>query len=254
MPASPVRELEEIDPGMLPQVDELRAQVVREQRARNRRRGLVIAAVLIIATGAVALLLPKFASEQKVDIGELQLPAGPTESGAGRGETRRRTHHQAHRTQQAHARARLARRRAVGRSGIRRRPQIARRNRRHARTPKVRGRARAARGAREGARRHRRARARSADRADRRRQARAGRRRVRKRAPGARHRAQDRSAAIRKPPSGWARWPRRAASCRRWQMPRTPRRPRICPRRRPCSPTCSSEIPATSRPPKASRA
>jgi tetratricopeptide (TPR) repeat protein len=80
MSASPVRELEEIDPGMLPQVDELRAQVVREQRARNRRRGFAIAAVLIVATVAVALLLPKLASEQKVDIGTLQLPTGPTET------------------------------------------------------------------------------------------------------------------------------------------------------------------------------
>jgi len=80
MVASPVRELEEIDPGMLPQVDELRAQVVREQRARNRRRGFVIAAVLVVATGAVAFLLPKLASEQKVDIGTLQLPSGPTET------------------------------------------------------------------------------------------------------------------------------------------------------------------------------
>jgi len=39
-----VRELEDIDPGVLPKVDELRAQVVREQRARNRRRGWSIAA------------------------------------------------------------------------------------------------------------------------------------------------------------------------------------------------------------------
>ncbi len=80
MPASDVRELEEIDPGMLPQVDELRAQVMREQRSRNRRRGWAIAAVLVIVAGGVALLLPKFASEQKVDIAELQLPAGPTEA------------------------------------------------------------------------------------------------------------------------------------------------------------------------------
>jgi tetratricopeptide (TPR) repeat protein len=80
MPVSPVRELEEIDPGMLPQVDELRAQVVRDQRARNRRRGFVIAALLVIATVAVAWLLPKLASEQKVDIGTLQLPTGPTEN------------------------------------------------------------------------------------------------------------------------------------------------------------------------------
>ncbi len=77
--ASPVRELEAIDPGMLPQVDELRAQVVREQRTRNRNRGIAIAAVLVIATVAVALLLPKLAREQKVDVATLQLPAGPTE-------------------------------------------------------------------------------------------------------------------------------------------------------------------------------
>ncbi|HYJ42816.1 MAG TPA: protein kinase [Steroidobacteraceae bacterium] len=79
-PASSVRELEEIDPGMLPQVDELRAQVIREQRARNRRRSWAIAAVLIIVAGGVAVLLPKFASEQKVDLADLQLPAGPTEA------------------------------------------------------------------------------------------------------------------------------------------------------------------------------
>jgi tetratricopeptide (TPR) repeat protein len=54
--------------------------VVREQRARNRRRGIVIAAVLILATAGVAVLLPKLAREQKVDIGELQLPTGPTEA------------------------------------------------------------------------------------------------------------------------------------------------------------------------------
>ena len=79
-PASSVRELEEIDPGMLPQVDELRAQVIREQRASNRRRSWAIAAVLIIVAGGVAVLLPKFASEQKVDLADLQLPAGPTEA------------------------------------------------------------------------------------------------------------------------------------------------------------------------------
>jgi eukaryotic-like serine/threonine-protein kinase len=77
---SSVRELEEIDPGMLPQVDELRAQVLREQRARNRRRGWTIAALLVVATGAAAFFLPKFASRQKVDIAALQLPTGPTEA------------------------------------------------------------------------------------------------------------------------------------------------------------------------------
>ena len=75
-----VRELEEIDPGMLPQVDELRVQVLREQRSRNRRRGWTIAAVLVIATGIVAVLLPKLAREQKVDVSQLQLPTGPTEA------------------------------------------------------------------------------------------------------------------------------------------------------------------------------
>jgi tetratricopeptide (TPR) repeat protein len=77
---SAVRELEEIDPGMLPQVDELRAQVLREQRARNRRRGWAIAALLVIATGVVAFLLPRFASRQKIDIAKLELPTGPSEA------------------------------------------------------------------------------------------------------------------------------------------------------------------------------
>jgi tetratricopeptide (TPR) repeat protein len=77
-PMTAVRELEEIDPGMLPQVDELRAQVVREQRSRNRRRGWTIAAILVVVTGAVALLLPKLASEQKLDIATLNMPAAPS--------------------------------------------------------------------------------------------------------------------------------------------------------------------------------
>ena len=145
MPASPVRELEEIDPGMLPQVDELRAQVVREQRARNRRRGLVIAAVLVIVTGGGRVAAAE--ARQRTEGGHRHAAASrrADRGRAGRGETRRRTHHQTHRAQQAHARARLARRRAVGRPGIRRRPQVARRNRRHARTPKIRRRAGAAR-------------------------------------------------------------------------------------------------------------
>ncbi|HEV7609117.1 MAG TPA: protein kinase [Steroidobacteraceae bacterium] len=79
-PLSTVRELEEIDPGMLPQVDELRAQVLREQRSRNRRRGWTIFAVLVVVAGGVALLLPKLAREQKVDVTQLQLPSGPTEA------------------------------------------------------------------------------------------------------------------------------------------------------------------------------
>jgi eukaryotic-like serine/threonine-protein kinase len=80
LPANAVRELEEIDPGMLPQVDELRAQVIREQRSRNRRRSWVIAAVLIVIAGGVWLLLPQFASKQKIDVADLQLPAAPTEA------------------------------------------------------------------------------------------------------------------------------------------------------------------------------
>ncbi len=80
-PVAPdVRELEQIDPGILPRVDELRAQVVREQRAQNRRRGWIIAAVLVAATGGVAFLLPKLASQQKVDVAALDVPAGPTEA------------------------------------------------------------------------------------------------------------------------------------------------------------------------------
>ena len=75
-----VRELEQIDPGMLPQVDELRAQVVREQRSRNRRRGWAIAAVLVVVTTAVAFLLPRLASNQKVDIATLNVPAGPSDA------------------------------------------------------------------------------------------------------------------------------------------------------------------------------
>jgi len=47
-PPDRVLELEEIDPGVLPKVDELRAQVLREQRARNRRRGWTIAAGLVL--------------------------------------------------------------------------------------------------------------------------------------------------------------------------------------------------------------
>ena len=77
---APVRELEEIDPGMLPQVDELRQQVIREQRSRNRRRGWIIAAGLVVVAGAAALLLPKLASQQKIDVATLNVPAGPTEA------------------------------------------------------------------------------------------------------------------------------------------------------------------------------
>ncbi len=79
-PMAPVRELEEIDPGMLPQVDELRAQVIREQRSRNRRRGWFIAAGLVVVAGAAALLLPKLASQQKIDLATLNVPASPTDA------------------------------------------------------------------------------------------------------------------------------------------------------------------------------
>jgi tetratricopeptide (TPR) repeat protein len=75
-----VRELEEIDPGALPKVDELRAQVLREQRARNRRRGWGIAAGLVLVAGIAYYLLPKLAVEQKVDVATLEVPAGPTEA------------------------------------------------------------------------------------------------------------------------------------------------------------------------------
>jgi eukaryotic-like serine/threonine-protein kinase len=76
--AGAVRELEEIDPQMLPQVDALRAEALREQRARNRRRNWAIAAVLVLVTAAVAYLLPRVASKQTVDVATLDVPAGPT--------------------------------------------------------------------------------------------------------------------------------------------------------------------------------
>jgi tetratricopeptide (TPR) repeat protein len=75
--SAPVRELEEIDPDVLPRVDELRAAVAREQRARNRRRNWIIAAVLVVIAGGVALLLPDIASRTKVDIASLHLPSAP---------------------------------------------------------------------------------------------------------------------------------------------------------------------------------
>jgi len=77
---TPVRELEEIDPGALPRIDELRARVVREQRARNRRRGWTIAAGLIVVAGAAYYLLPKLASQQKIDVSVLNVPSGPSEA------------------------------------------------------------------------------------------------------------------------------------------------------------------------------
>lgn len=74
----PVRELEEIDPGLLPQIDELRAKVIREQRARNRRRGWMIAAALVLVAGAATYYLPSIAKKQKVDVSALAVPTGPT--------------------------------------------------------------------------------------------------------------------------------------------------------------------------------
>jgi tetratricopeptide (TPR) repeat protein len=79
---STVRELEEIDPGVLPRVDELRAQVVREQRARNRRRGWFMAAGLVLVAAAAYFMLPKLASRQKIDVASLNLPSGPTDDDA----------------------------------------------------------------------------------------------------------------------------------------------------------------------------
>jgi tetratricopeptide (TPR) repeat protein len=80
MHASAVRELEEIDPGVLPQIDELRVAEMRAQRASSKRRNWVIAAVLIAVTGVVAVFLPHFAGQQKVDISRLEIPAGPTQA------------------------------------------------------------------------------------------------------------------------------------------------------------------------------
>jgi len=82
---APVRELEEIDPGALPRIDELRAKVVREQRARNRRRGWVIAAVLVLVAGAAYYFLPEVASTHKVDVSTLNVPSGPTEADVAAG-------------------------------------------------------------------------------------------------------------------------------------------------------------------------
>lgn len=77
---TPVRELEQIDPEALPRIDELRARVVREQRARNRRRGWGVAAALILVAGAAYYLLPQLASQQKIDVTALDIPAGPSEA------------------------------------------------------------------------------------------------------------------------------------------------------------------------------
>jgi eukaryotic-like serine/threonine-protein kinase len=75
--SAPVRELDEISPDVLPRVDELRAAVEREQRARNRRRNWIIAAVLVVVAGGVAMLLPDIAGKTPVDIASLNLPSAP---------------------------------------------------------------------------------------------------------------------------------------------------------------------------------
>jgi len=77
---SSVRELEEIDPSVLPKIDELRVRVVREQRARNRRRGWTIAAGLVLVAIVAGLLLPKLAREQKVDVAALNVNTGPSDA------------------------------------------------------------------------------------------------------------------------------------------------------------------------------
>jgi tetratricopeptide (TPR) repeat protein len=78
MVASTVRELEEIDPDVLPQVDELRIAAQRQLRASARRRNWVIASVLVIATAGVALLLPRFESFTRIDPASMPVPVGPT--------------------------------------------------------------------------------------------------------------------------------------------------------------------------------
>ena len=62
---SDVRELEEIDPGLLPKVDELRAQVVREQRTRNRRRGWAIAAGLVVVSAPPISCCPSWRASRR---------------------------------------------------------------------------------------------------------------------------------------------------------------------------------------------
>jgi hypothetical protein len=79
-PPEAVRELDEIDPDVLPRVDELRARALREERSQNRKRNWAIAVVLIAVTAGVGVLLPKFVGDTKVDVATLDVPAGPTEA------------------------------------------------------------------------------------------------------------------------------------------------------------------------------
>ena len=78
MTANPVRELEEISPDVLPQIDELRVAAQRELRASARRRNWIVAIVLVIATAGVALLLPRFESFTRIDPASIPMPVGPT--------------------------------------------------------------------------------------------------------------------------------------------------------------------------------
>ena len=240
---------------MLPQVDELRAQVVREQRARNRRRGWTIAAVLVVVAGGVALLLPKLASEQKVDVATLNcppVPPTPTQAAEKRAAELATKHTELGKrvleldsraaAQWGGAEFAAARKSLDDIGGMLER-------RKYDGAPKRRSR----RSRRRSPKSKRACRRRWPRRLSEGKRALDGRR-IRKRAPGLRYRTQDRTAATRKPPRGSARWRPRAAWCPRWPTPKTPRTPRTCPRRRRCSPTCSSAIPATSRPPRASRA
>jgi tetratricopeptide (TPR) repeat protein len=78
MLASSVRELEEIDPGVLPQIDELRVAEERAMRTTSRRRNWILAVVLVAATAGVAVLLPQFKSLTKIDPASIPMPIGPS--------------------------------------------------------------------------------------------------------------------------------------------------------------------------------
>ena len=139
---APVRELDEIDPALLPQVDELRA------RAGARAARAAIGAATgssppcwCVVTGAVARIPAALAEKQKVDITTLKLPVGPTEAEQAAEKRVEELNTQHTELSKRAAGARFARRRAMGRRGIRRRAQDHRRDRRHARTAPVRCRA-----------------------------------------------------------------------------------------------------------------
>ena len=255
--ASPVRELEEIDPGMLPQVDELRAQVMREQRARNRRRGWVIAAVPRRRRGRGRRCCCRSSpASRRWTSPTLQLPAGPTEAEI---RPRRRSAEELA-TQHTELSKRIwSSTRAPPRSGAARNsPPPASRSTKSAACSSAASMKRAPAplaAARQGARPK---------------SKRACRRRWPRRSPKANARSsagefenarQAFDTALKIEPGNQrshrvarqgGRGERRGADAGRCRERRE--RPRTCPRRRPCSPTCSSEIPATWRPPRASRA